>query len=48
MDELEASLGISSVQDNGDEKSYSIIADTSTPGMDSAQSAVFFDAMFNY
>ena len=50
MDELEATFGISRVQDNGDEKSigYGIIADTSTPGMDNSQSAVFFDAIFKH
>ena len=48
MDELEAIFGISSVEDNGDEKhiGYGIIADTSTPGMDNPQSTVFFDAIF--
>jgi hypothetical protein len=48
MDELEATFGISSIQDNGDEKSigYGIIADTSTPGMDNPQSTVFFHTMF--
>lgn len=48
MDELEETFGISSVQDNGDEKSigYGIIADTSTAGMDNPQSTVFFDALF--
>ena len=48
MDEIEAIFGISSLQDNGDEKSigYGIIADTSTPGMDNPQSTVFFDAIF--
>ena len=48
MDELEATFGISSVQDSGDEKSigYGIIADTSTAGMDNPQSTVFFNALF--
>ena len=48
MDELEATFGISSAQDSGDERSigYGIIADTSTPGMDNPQSIVFFDAIF--
>lgn len=50
MDELEATFEISSLQDNGDEKSigYGIIADTSTPGMDNPQSMVFFEAMFKH
>ena len=50
MDELEVTFGISSMQDNGNEKSigYGIIADTSTPGMDNSQSTVFFDTIFKH